>query len=327
MGKSQVDIKLVHIAGLLTPITVRVSSYQGGVINIKWTYTDGEGGKKMFSVPEEYVNSNQLKLSGDLSQLIEILPQPFQIKFLFADDQQTEFFGIDGMVYDDYLNWLRVHVVTPSRNDFKGIFGLGERANEDFFYKDGVYSLWSRDIPTPIENKHLPANNMYGTHPYFMYKHRTNAWVGILYNLAAAQDWWIQNDPNKGLVNLQTVAVGGVVDIYIMMGTSPDDVVSKYFTVIGKPVLVPQWGLGWNQCRYGYRSTDVLKGVLKGYRDNNLPLDVMWSDIDYMKDYRNFIYDQDGAFAGLKEFIDSLHTLGMRYVPILDAGTSARPLP
>ena len=46
--------------------------------------------------------------------------------------------------------------------------------------------MWSRDIPTPIENGKPPGNNMYGVHPYFMYKHRANAWVGIVYNLAAA---------------------------------------------------------------------------------------------------------------------------------------------
>jgi alpha-glucosidase len=27
-----------------------------------------------------------------------------------------------------------------------------------------------------------------------MYKHRANAWIGIVYNLAAAQDWYIKND-------------------------------------------------------------------------------------------------------------------------------------
>jgi hypothetical protein len=53
----------------------------------------------------------------------------------------------------------------------------------------------------------------------------------------------------------------------------------------------------------------------------------MWSDIDYMKNYRNFIYDSDVAFVGLPEFIRSIQSQGMRYVPILDAGTAARPLP
>lgn len=70
-----------------------------------------------------------------------------------------------------------------------------------------------------------------------------------------------------------------------------------------------------------------MKSVLSGYRINSIPLDVMWSDIDYMKDYRNFIYDSDVAFKGLPDFINDLHKQGMRYVPILDAGTAARPLP
>lgn len=53
----------------------------------------------------------------------------------------------------------------------------------------------------------------------------------------------------------------------------------------------------------------------------------MWSDIDYMKDYRNFIYDDEVAYKGLPDFINSLHDQGMRYVPLIDAGTAARPLP
>lgn len=95
--------------------------------------------------------------------------------------------------------------------------------------------------------------------------------------------------------------------MYIMMGNTPDAVITKYNTLIGNPVLIPQWSLGWHQCRYGYRSTDVLKSVLAGYRNNSIPLDVLWSDIDYMKDYRNFIYDSDVAFKGLPQFIKDLH--------------------
>ena len=92
-----------------------------------------------------------------------------------------------------------------------------------------------------------------------MYKHKSNQWVGIIYNLAAAQDWWIKNDPVNGKIKIQTVAVGGIVDMYIMMGSTPDQVITKYMTLIGNPVLVPQWSLGWSQSRYGYRSTEVLK--------------------------------------------------------------------
>jgi hypothetical protein len=32
--------------------------------------------------------------------------------------------------------------------------------------------MWSRDIPTPDEDGKLPGKNMYGVHPFYMYKHK-----------------------------------------------------------------------------------------------------------------------------------------------------------
>jgi hypothetical protein len=69
---------------------------------------------------------------------------------------------------------------------FKGVFGLGERANKDFFYKDGVYGMWTRDSLTPDETGTLPGNNMYGVHPIYMFKHNKAAWVGAFYKNANA---------------------------------------------------------------------------------------------------------------------------------------------
>ncbi len=89
-------------------------------------------------------------------------------------------------MFDQYLNWVDVTVNTMKEGDFKGILGLGERANKDFFFKDGVYSMWARDQPTPDETGTFPSANMYGTHPFFMYKHKPGTWVGVYYKLANA---------------------------------------------------------------------------------------------------------------------------------------------
>lgn len=75
---------------------------------------------------------------------------------------------------------------TEQNDRFTGIFGLGERASLNFFLKDGVYSMWNKDSQSPLEKGTLPAANMYGTHPYFMYKHKPNMWIGVFYKLAAA---------------------------------------------------------------------------------------------------------------------------------------------
>jgi alpha-glucosidase len=70
---------------------------------------------------------------------------------------------------------------------------------------------------------------------------------------------------------------------------------------------------------------------MQGYIDNGIPLDTQWVDIDYMQDYKDFtVNDKDflgnaGAFAGLSGFVDNLHKMNMQFVPIVDAGISARP--
>ncbi len=46
--------------------------------------------------------------------------------------------------------------------------------------------MWGRDEPTPDEHGTFPGANMYSSHPYFMYKHKEGAWVGVLYKLAHA---------------------------------------------------------------------------------------------------------------------------------------------
>jgi len=75
--------------------------------------------------------------------------------------------------------------------------------------------MWSRDKPTPDEEGTLPAANMYGTHPFFMYKHKKDAWVGVLYKNAHAQDWWIKNNKVDGTIGISTITTGGVADIFV----------------------------------------------------------------------------------------------------------------
>lgn len=103
--------------------------------------------------------------------------------------------------------------------------GLFERTSNDLFLKDGVYSLWSRDIPNPIETGKTPGNNLYGTHPVFFAKATDNTWFGVYSNLAAAQDWWIKNS-DSGNVDVTSIATGGTGDLYIFFGSNPNELVT-----------------------------------------------------------------------------------------------------
>lgn len=53
--------------------------------------------------------------------------------------------------------------------------------------------MWNRDDGMPFENGRPSGNNIYGTHPFYMFKNDNGTWVGVFANLAAAQDWVVSN--------------------------------------------------------------------------------------------------------------------------------------
>jgi len=316
--------------GVMRDLKVTLSVLESGVINIHYTYDNKTGlSKEPFEVPTIIVDAQKEKLSQTkkLSDNVAVSEgeETGAALLMVKNDAGDVVFTFNGMFMQEYINYMDVTVNTD-KTFRTGIIGLTERVSNDLYLETGVYSLWSRDTADPVETGKAPGNNMYGTHPFYMGK-ATNGWFGVFANNAAAQDWWITNDKETGDVNLKTIATGGTGDLYIMTADTPNAVTKLYHTIIGTPVLVPQWALGWNQCRWGYNSTEELEAVVGNYSASGLPLDTQWSDIDYLKDYRDFTYDMDGSFKGLPDFVNGLHDKNMHWIPIMDAGVAVRNNP
>ncbi len=78
--------------------------------------------------------------------------------------------------------------------------------------------------------------------------------------------------------------VGGILNFRFSLGYSDIVGLIKKFqsNIIGKSAIPPFWSFGFHQSRWGYESVETLKEVIGNYKTYGLPLDTIWSDIDYM---------------------------------------------
>jgi alpha-glucosidase len=65
--------------------------------------------------------------------------------------------------------------------------------------------------------------------------------------------------------------------------------------------------------------------VVEQYAANNIPLDAMWNDIDYMENYEDFSFDpQRYPLSEVQSFVAALHANNQHYITIVDPGIHNR---
>jgi Alpha-glucosidases, family 31 of glycosyl hydrolases len=204
-------------------------------------------------------------------------------------------------------------IMTSSLNYPFYVYGIGERVT-NFPLNPGTYTLFSRDAAGPYDDGQAPGKNMYSSQPvYIGLDSAGNAHGGFLLN-SNAMDVSVANQG----ITFRTI--GGIVDYFVFVGPRPEDVVKQYQSLVGFPVLTPYWGLGYHQCRWGYNNLNDLQNVVTKFNQYRIPLDVLWTDIDYMNNYEDFTLDASRYNYGqFSKFIDSLHAANRKFVPIMDA--------
>mmetsp|Transcript_41978 Transcript_41978/g.48617 ORF Transcript_41978/g.48617 Transcript_41978/m.48617 type:complete len:1282 (-) Transcript_41978:599-4444(-) len=279
--------------------------------------------KQAFKVTDDVFNPEMLPLDGHLSlediESVLTVPKAGETFFFEIHEPNTQkvIYSTKGQQLVFSPNYIKMTSVINSNGR---IFGLGERVG-DFFLKEGVYTMWNRDEPSPTENGARPGNNIYGTHPvYFSQMKSSNQFFAVFDNNAGAQDVIIERDPNG--MKLTHIKTSGVTDLLIILNGDIKAVVGEFINLVGHPVMVPEWSLGWHQCRYGYNTSEQVKDVVENYLSHDIPLDVIWTDIDYMDMYKDFTLSKE-YFGDLPAYVAKWKTdHAIRYVPILDAAVA-----
>lgn len=89
--------------------------------------------------------------------------------------------------------------------------------------------------------------------------------------------------------------IGGMVDLTFYSGPTPASVIADYTRTVGLPAMQQYWTFGYHQCRWGYYNVSDLVDVVKTYKEFNIPLETIWSDIDYMNQYVISVSPNTGA--------------------------------
>jgi len=222
--------------------------------------------------------------------------------------------SFNGLIFED--QYIEINTQLPQNPN---IYGLGERV-DPLRLTNNSYIIWNRDQGTPVNL------NLYGSHPFYLdLRH-----VPLGSFEAAAHGVFLLN--SNGMVvtlspaGLRYQIIGGILDFYFFTGPEPDFVIQQYMKVIGTPYMIPYWGLGAHQCRWGYHTIEMTAAVVDNYEKYNIPLDTMWNDIDYMDNYFDFTNDPIRFPTNqYRLFTEYLHQRGQHYIMITDPGIPYDP--
>ncbi len=111
----------------------------------------------------------------------------------------------------------------------------------------------------------------------------------------------------------------GVMNYYFFGGHSVAKLLQDYTYLTGRINMPPLWSLGYQQSRYSYMSQQQLLDVAKKLREENIPADAIYCDIDYMDNYKVFTWNPK-TYANPKFLTDELKKLNLHLVTIIDPG-------
>jgi maltase-glucoamylase len=202
------------------------------------------------------------------------------------------------------------------------VYGFGENNHDTLKHnvqERKTWGIFARDQGT---NWQTNANH-YGSHPFYLVMEQTpnsnevpsGRMHGVLLLNSNAMDYSFTPTPS-----LTIRTIGGILDFFVFLGPTPEQVVQQYTGLVGRSILPPYWSLGFQLSRWDYSNITHMQNIVKRNRDAGIPLDVQYADIDYMDAEKDFTIDPIN-FKGLKEYFAQLNSEGVRTIIILDPAT------
>ncbi|XP_060489301.2 putative maltase-glucoamylase 2 [Panthera onca] len=245
--------------------------------------------------------------TSNLNYHVEVINEPFSFKIIRTSNKRILLDTSIGPLQFAH-QYLQLSFRLPSTS----VYGLGEHVHQKYHH-DLTWKTWPIFTRDAAPTKGMI--NLYGAHTFFLCLEDTSgSSFGVFLLNSNAMEVILQPAPA-----ITYRMIGGILDFYVFLGNTPEQVVQEYLELIGRPFLPPYWSLGFQLSRRNYGGINGLRKVVDRNRGAGIPYDVQYSDIDYMEGGKDFTIDKE-AFPRLEDFAKDLHGQGMKYIIIMHPG-------
>lgn len=189
------------------------------------------------------------------------------------------------------------------------IYGLGEHVR-GINKRGWIYESNCTDDPNHTEGK----RSLYGAHNFFVVdgEHLFGVFLDYPGRLTLDMGYTKMDE-------LRITPKDWNFDFYLLEGDSILEIVTAFRKLVGRSYIPPKWAFGFGQSRWGYKSAEDIRAVVRGYREQQIPLDSVYMDIDYMERFKDFTIDEE-RFPDFPQFVKEMEQEHIHLVPIIDAG-------
>ena len=239
---------------------------------------------------------------------------PFLVEFRDAQTHRSINADAEPMLWDSHTHGGAVAAVKKLGFD-EHFYGLGEKAAH-LDKRRGQFTMWNSDTPAYKEG----TDPIYQDIPFYIGLQHGQAY-GIFFDNSYRTHFDLGSEsPDR----VAFWAEGGEMNYYFFWGPSMKKILGRYADLTGHMPLPPEWALGNQQSRWSYYPDTNAEAVVSRYRAEDLPLDVLYLDINYMNGYRVFTWDPEG-FPDPSAFTAKLRKQGVKVVVIVDPGVKYEP--
>ncbi|EIA16280.1 glycoside hydrolase family 31 protein [Clostridium perfringens] len=195
-------------------------------------------------------------------------------------------------------------------NDCLAYYGLGEKGGD--LNKKGCYTEnFNTDDPETDDD----SITYYKTIPFYVAL-KEKATYGIFFDNSFRSYFDMGKEMGDRIF---FGAIGGQIQYYFIPGENIKEIVKNYTTLTGRMEMPPLWSLGYQQCRFSYFSQEEVRELVKTFEEKDIPLDVVYLDIDYMDGFRVMTFKTPN-FDDAAGLISDLKEKGIRTITIIDPG-------